>query len=242
MATGVAQSDLVALVGPLWSVSVEEQFYVAFPFLFALCIFLFKKWGKKVACIFGILAMLVLLISLYQRYVHSEDWNYISYATVSVLPSLFLGMMLAVGVSIEKWKDRLGLWVRGNSRFLKLTAFGFFLLSLYIKFEQALGVSIYIVVLFVSTMSMILLSLYLPVEEKVTKLQSASRYLGRISYGLYAYHMFAIVGIKHLFDSFDTNNGTLPVLYMQAILIFGVTILLAHLSYRYVEKLFLRLK
>ncbi len=243
MANGVMTvSDTTALVGPLWSVSVEEQFYVTFPFLFALAVFLIRKWGKKAGYFFGVLAAVALIVSLYQRYIHSENWDYVSYTTIAVLPSLFLGMALAVCVSVEKWKGVWAAWVKRNARLLKLIAVLFFFLSLYTKFSEALGVSIYIVLLCVSTMSMILLSIYGEASEPETKVQKTSRYLGRISYGLYAYHMFALLGVKHLFASMGVGSDTLMALLVQAIVILGVTILIAHLSYRYIEKAFLRLK
>lgn len=244
MAQGVPTNDLLALVGPLWSVSVEEQFYLTFPFIFALGAVLFRKWGRKTGIVFVLLATIAITYALYRRYRYSENWDYISYATLSVLPSLFLGMITAVVLSIGKWVTALEQFVPKNKKILIALVIVCIPLAMYVKFSGALGVSLYILVLFISTLSMILLSLYtnLPAEENPTRVQKTTRYLGRISYGLYVYHMFAIVGVKHLFDLVGWNNGTLIALYGEVVVILGLTILMAHLSYQYIEKFFLRYK
>jgi len=68
-------------------------------------------------------------------------------------------------------------------------------------------------------------------------------YLGVISYGIYMYHMVAIYTTSALFKNTDWWRGSLA-LYCAAYyaLALGLTILLAHFSYRYFELPFLRLK
>ncbi|MEA2602417.1 MAG: hypothetical protein QOF89_3409 [Acidobacteriota bacterium] len=68
-------------------------------------------------------------------------------------------------------------------------------------------------------------------------------YLGTISYGIYMLHMIAVYGTSALFKA--TGWWRWPLgLYCIAFyaMVFGVTFLLAHLSYRYLESPFLRLK
>lgn len=71
----------------------------------------------------------------------------------------------------------------------------------------------------------------------------AFEYLGTVSYGIYMWHMVAIYGISALFRATDWWRGNLW-LYMFAYysLALGVTVLLAHLSFRWLEQPFLRLK
>jgi peptidoglycan/LPS O-acetylase OafA/YrhL len=72
---------------------------------------------------------------------------------------------------------------------------------------------------------------------------SAFNYLGTISYGIYMLHMFAIYATSGLFQRTSWWHRSLP-LYCLAYyaLVFGLTFLLAHLSYRWYEQPFLRLK
>jgi peptidoglycan/LPS O-acetylase OafA/YrhL len=68
-------------------------------------------------------------------------------------------------------------------------------------------------------------------------------YLGTISYGIYMLHMFAVYAASELFKRTSWWHGNL-VLYCLGyyLLVFGLTFLLAHFSYRYFEQPFLRLK
>jgi peptidoglycan/LPS O-acetylase OafA/YrhL len=77
----------------------------------------------------------------------------------------------------------------------------------------------------------------LPVENR------AFDYLGTISYGIYMLHMIAVYGTSAFFKATGWWRSPLwlyCVLFYA--LVFGATFLLAHLSYRYLESPFLRLK
>jgi peptidoglycan/LPS O-acetylase OafA/YrhL len=74
-------------------------------------------------------------------------------------------------------------------------------------------------------------------------------YLGRISFGLYVYHDFAIQGLRHykigaLLASPIGNDYARSILDggLTFGLSFGLTVLMAALSYRYIETPFLRMK
>ncbi len=71
----------------------------------------------------------------------------------------------------------------------------------------------------------------------------AIEYLGTISYGIYMLHMFAVYATSGVFLA--THGARLPLpLYLAGYytLVFGLTILLAYLSHRFLERPFLRLK
>jgi len=74
-------------------------------------------------------------------------------------------------------------------------------------------------------------------------------YLGRISFGLYVYHMFAIYIAEHL--SIELLKLTRVSYFPLSVLLsaglklalpFGLTILMAAISYRYLETPFLKMK
>lgn len=69
-------------------------------------------------------------------------------------------------------------------------------------------------------------------------------YLGQISYGIYMYHVLALNATVYLFlklKSHQIFNDTLTIILIN-ISTFILTILVAHLSYQYFEKPFLKLK
>jgi len=70
-------------------------------------------------------------------------------------------------------------------------------------------------------------------------------YLGEISYGLYMYHMICITGILYLFKQFRLDesiqqNGLTAVIICVMVIL--STIIIAHISYRYMETYFIRKK
>lgn len=238
MAEGIPENINVVAIGPLWSVSVEEQFYLIFPLLFFTCIWVYKKWRKSGIAIIGTVTVLALVYSFYQRYIREQDWDFVSYASVSVLPSLVLGMILAVMVSLKS--EYIGSFVKKNALYLKILVPILFFFSIYMKFTGALGVSLYILTLFACTKILILLSLY--GDHAETKISKITRYLGKISYGLYLYHMFVILFINYLFRNIAGDMSDLSIIALKSVLIFGGTVAVAHLSYKYMESWFLKYK
>lgn len=80
--------------------------------------------------------------------------------------------------------------------------------------------------------------------RNVVKLHNrAFEYLGKVSYGIYMFHMIAVYAASWLFLRTSWWHGR-PAAFYPAYyaLVFAVTILLAYLSYRYFETPFLRLK
>lgn len=72
----------------------------------------------------------------------------------------------------------------------------------------------------------------------------AFEYLGTISYGFYMFHMIAVYMTSAVFDAWRWWEGGSLWLYSGAYYgtAFGLTVLLAHCSYRWFEQPFLRLK
>ena len=63
-----------------------------------------------------------------------------------------------------------------------------------------------------------------------------TEYLGKISYGLYAYHMVAFTIIITLMKIAHIIIGEDVLLYISSItLVFIITVIISHLSYKYIE-------
>lgn len=77
----------------------------------------------------------------------------------------------------------------------------------------------------------------LPIDNRVFG------YLGTISYGIYMYHMVAVYTASEVFKKTSWWQGSLPLFCLGYYgLVFTSTFLLAHFSYRFFERPFLRLK
>jgi peptidoglycan/LPS O-acetylase OafA/YrhL len=70
-----------------------------------------------------------------------------------------------------------------------------------------------------------------------------TNYLGKISYGLYLYHALIIVMAEKIFH-FSTFDSSVPLStdILRTLPLFVITIIVAHLSYKYIETRFLALK
>lgn len=236
--------DVVSTVtiSPLWSISVEEQFYVLFPLLFMLAIWSYKKYKTMTGVLAGLLLLALLAYSLYTRYLFAHDWSYVAYSTVSALSPLAIGMLLAIVVATwEKFFIQI-------ARYRKtLTVIGLVSFALFykVKFYGDIGVSLYVLPICLATGIAIVLSMFAVPQKDIatpSRAARATQYLGRISYGLYVYHMLAILLANYAYSRLGAASEYLPNIFSKIALTLGLTVLMAHLSYQYIEKWFLRFK
>ena len=204
---------------PLWSVSIEEQFYLFWP-IFA------KKLGKR-ALIGTALGFVVLanVVRIGLALVHRDQgmWN----NTFAHLDSIAYGILCALllpgtfkpprsmragllGVGLFMWAA-CGYFLDAGAWF---TIFGYPALSAgaLAIFLSVLGVQVH---------------------------GRALPYLGKISYGLYVYHMFALYLIGLIFYPGATSIPMFALFFLAS---FALTVLLGAVSYRWLETPLLRLK
>ncbi len=236
------------LIGHLWSLSVEEQFYLLWP----LAIFLTPKKHLKKLFLGVILAgpLFRILISLLYRHGDPTSFLYADYAiAIYVLPFSHLDAF-GLGAYITRFD-----LPKARQQFLILlillpfvgflttyavtgdwgvsTALGFGH-PLKRGLKQIWGYS------YLNYLSALLI--YLVVREKRFLAVLENRflaYLGRISYGLYVYHFAIIWFVRRIRDLGLSESVAKPLtLVLSAVLVF----LVASLSYRYFEKPILDLK
>ena len=218
------------LLGLQWSVAVEEQFY-----LFAPLVFLFVN--KK---IFPWVQLLFIAASYIFYLNHWDDGTSVPhYHTLSVLSYLSFGCLLAWVCrfhlsSVETILQKIPRFVSLLIYVLVLT-FIFFLDEIHaaVPFFNAIFLKV------ISTLFfgfVILEQVYSSKSFfKLGKIKVLS-WLGKISYGLYIYHMTAIYLVIYFYG---LNENTV---FTQMVVALALSILFSWFSYRFIEKYFRNLR
>ena len=214
-----------SICSPLWTVSIEEQFYLIWPLLM-------KMLTRRGMIVAGIVTFLLATVSRIGFLLAGWSGGFIYYGSTSRCDSLALGILLAL------FADRLPRLTRG-ARWLLLAGglAGWVVSSAWLN-EQPGPVDMRMVLgrLIVSLAAGAILFACLHSHSKLLR-GSWVVQLGKISYGLYMLHLTGILIMLSLFH---------PVWGWQLLatkgLGFVMTVILALASYRWVESPFLRLK
>jgi peptidoglycan/LPS O-acetylase OafA/YrhL len=215
---------------PLWSISVEEQFYLVWPWLVRRAT---AKGLRKTALVLMLIAALnrVLVIT---HVIHADLWH----NTFTQLDSIALGTLLAVGVPLSwnKFRDsqRPLIFVTG-------------LLGIY--FGQALSnidviewksfITYPLSALCSAAILWSMIGVRLNRESPVVK---AFVHLGKISYGLYVFHTFCIYVVTKLLAHLPFHPHFIIGFTARGVGGMALTIFLATISYRWMEEPILKLK
>jgi peptidoglycan/LPS O-acetylase OafA/YrhL len=214
-----------SVCSPLWTVSIEEQFYLVWPVLM-------KALGRRGMIVAAIVTFLLATISRLGFMLSGQSGGFIYYGSTSRCDSLALGILLAL------FADRLPRLTRGMRWVLLSAGLGGWIVSSAWLNEQPGPVDMRMVVgrLVVSVAAGAILYACLHSHHVLVRGQWVVR-LGKISYGLYVLHLTGILLMLRLFH---------PVWGWQLLATKGMglvmTVILALASYRWVESPFLRLK
>ncbi|HEY0747774.1 MAG TPA: acyltransferase, partial [Steroidobacteraceae bacterium] len=205
------------------SVSIEEQFYLCWPFVM-------RRWMNHLA----IVALALLAVSFIARIwlvihgaVHPQIWC----NTLARLDPIACGALLAVRA--ERKEINFSPWIR-----VILLLLGCLLLTAAGRYGDFIGIKALITFPIVSAacVMLILATLGWRLRRGPRSSVRVLMYLGRISYGLYVFHwMFVLI-----FNVPSTHGPVArPIRAVAALL---ATVGTAALSYHFFEKPFLRLK
>ena len=197
-----------------WSLAVEEQYYVFFP------IFLILTWKYGTRLIFWLILLIALLSFI------SSEWGWRNYPiqnfylTTSRAWEILLGSLIAF--VINKVGQR-------NNNFLSL--FGLLLISFSIfTYDESMPFpSIYT---FVPVLGTLLIILYAGKDTFVARILSIKLLvsIGLIGYSLYLFHQ-PVFSLARIIGFSMSNNYTF-------ITLFCISVLLAALSYKFIEQPF----
>ncbi|MGB5928510.1 MAG: acyltransferase, partial [Cyclobacteriaceae bacterium] len=215
----------------LWSIGVEDQFYLVWPLFFAFLPFRLYKF----------LFPVVLLVSIVFRY-FNPAYSMLEFHTLSCIGDMAIG---GLGGYLIYYSRRFKLWAENMPRaaiagiYLGAVLIFFFrhqLLShpLVLPFERAIIGVFFLGVLLEQSYARN--SFF-----KLGRLKWAG-HLGRISYGLYCLHFIGILIVTTLTARFGYNDQLWQVIVLETLLALAVTIVISQASYSFYEKPFLKLK
>ena len=229
-------------VNPLWSISVEEQFY-----LFAPCAV--KYLNRK--SLYAFCAVIILLSSIWLFHLSRLSATYIRIWADTLVQFECFAAGILLCLMLHGRMPRIALWQRlvlAAGCYLSWMAACY---GLHYRVVRASGGPGSFALMGSYTIaalgSVLLLIAFFGFNPKL--LPRWVIYLGRISFGLYVYHMFAIYIAEHL--SIELLKLTRVSYFPLSVLLsaglklalpFGLTILMAAISYRYLETPFLKMK
>ena len=180
--------------GHLWSLAIEEQFYLFFPIFLALTYKIAKRFGKRLLIA---IPLCLLFASLFLQVLLNSNVARSYYGTDTKIYQLLAGAILAIWLRDRKVVFKI------SSRFINglgiLASFGFVLLAT--RFSAQLSASQTGIIATVLGVMMIF-SIENQRNGALSRLFSFRPfvYLGNISYATYLWHWPIIIVLRQLFD------------------------------------------
>lgn len=220
-----------AALGGLWTIAIEEQFYMLWPLLF------FVTPVKHYQSIF----IAVLVVSTLFRVFYDEK-NVIDLHTVGVITDMAIGGLGAYLMLNNNWFVNR---IEGLSRYSIVIAYA--LILIFLVFKKELFSNVTMLVLKRIILAGVFLVIILEQNYARNSLFKVGNWkmvssLGKYTYGLYCFHVIGILISVTLLQKFSLNEHSWQLWLLEVPVSFAISVVLSWLSYRYFESWFLKLK
>ncbi|MBS2034789.1 acyltransferase [bacterium] len=216
----------VRSIKPLWSVGVEEQFYLVWPWL--------VKKSRNLLVTLGLILLAVISLKVVLRF--TENGPFYQLIRLTAIDSMAVG-------GVGGWLvHRRHPWLSYvYSRPAQIAAWSFLAISILyrpLQITSMLDSELHALVFVV-----LILNVSTNPATMVTLENRPANFLGRISYGLYVYHMplLCILG-QYLGPVIQPLQPASARLGLVILIVYGCSVALAWFSYRFIESRFLAYK
>jgi peptidoglycan/LPS O-acetylase OafA/YrhL len=219
-------------IGQAWSIGVEEQFYIIWPWIIHKSKNIFKTLFTLIIALI-IFKVIILLLGWYYNY---SSW----YEPLKLFVAMSKFECMAIGGigAYLVFKKHIIISYLNHKLVLWLSIFSIPILILYTPNIIQDGIHIVYSIIFLT------LIIFISGFNNIKLLEHPMlNYLGKISYGIYMYHFMIIPFILNLAKAYITNiNNEIVYNIIVYTIVIIATIATASLSYFLIEQPFIKLK
>lgn len=219
-----------SILGVLWSIAIEEQFYLFWPVLLILV-------PEKYYIHFF---LLIIFSSWAYRYFYPGEMTH-EYHTLSCIGDLTIGALGACLCRRPTLRTKLEHLGKGSILIIYLCFFICYFFRKQLFFDNPLQIAERSIISFFILMIILEQNFSRNSFFKFSDFKRISK-LGTISYGLYCLHFIGILIAITLTQKLRLNDQLWEVLFLETAIALVVSIILSRISYRFLESPLLKIK